>query len=403
MAQWFVERSVGSVNDEMIEKKTPLHIASGKGHLDIVQWLTAIGADVHAVTDRLCTPLFMAACKGHLDVVQWLACQGADVNAAASDGATPFYIACQEGYLNVAKWLAENKAEVNVVGTEDQTPIEAAIRWGQASVVRWLAENGADVNCPDDDGSTAVYYAVESNFPDLVQVLAECGADINQAGIQEYTPLILAAYGGHFEMVDCLISNGADVCAVALGEDALCAAVSSREGRSHKVIARLILAGALSPLHHTSESPKLSPLQHAFDPSYFRLLIAAGVEPTKDDLIEISKNRNKRGCRWLMPMLLKNPSLIEVLEDEELRALCTETKVIEKAEQQMKESEREWQRLVWQFCHERVTELAMVFVDLPTWIVAEICFAEQKYLRQVPLYSVIGRIENVKKVRTDSQ
>ena len=49
-----------------------------------------------------------------------------------------------------------------------------------------------------------------------------------------------------------------------------------------------------------------------------------------------------------------------------------------RAEQQMKETEEEWQRLAWQFCHERVIELAMVFVCYPTWIVAEICFAEQK-------------------------
>ena len=94
---------------------------------------------------------------------------------------------------------------------------------------------------------------------------------------------------------------------------------------------------------------------------------------------------------------------MEEIEDPELRVMCSDRKVIEKFEQQMKESEKEWQHIVWEFCRERVTELAMIFVDQTTFVIAEICFVEQKYLRQVPLHWVIGRIENVKKVRTDSQ
>ena len=100
-----------------------------------------------------------------------------------------------------------------------------------------------------------------------------------------------------------------------------------------------------------------------------------------------------------MPMLLKKPSLMEELEDEELRRMCSDGKEIEKVEQQMKESEREWQRLVWQFCHERVTDLAVLFVDQTALVITEICFAEQQYLRQVPLHWMIDRIENVKKVK----
>ena len=140
-------------------------------------------------------------------------------------------------------------------------------------------------------------------------------------------------------------------------------------------------------------------MQCAVDPSYIRLLIVAGAEPTEDDMVMDNDQAVEAHCELFMPMLLKKPSLIEVIEDAELRELCSQTEAIERVEQRMKESEQDWQRLVWQFCHERVTELAMVFVDQTTIIVAEICFAEQKYLKQVPLYWVIDRIKKVKGVK----
>ena len=114
-------------------------------------------------------------------------------------------------------------------------------------------------------------------------------------------------------------------------------------------------------MQHATDSSKLSPLQCAVDPSYIRLLIVAGAEPTKDDLTVICRTLVGRDGNFLIPMLLKKPSLMEEIKNAELRAMCLDRKLIEKVEQQMKETEQEWQLLVWEFCHERVTELAMIF------------------------------------------
>ena len=167
------------------------------------------------------------------------------------------------------------------------------------------------------------------------------------------------------------------------------------------MIARLILAGASlqSQQLQVKDSPKLSPLRCAVDASVIRFLLVAGVEPTENDLRVIRHIDSDAKCEAIISLLLKKPSLIEKIRETELRELCTDAKMIERVGQQMKESEQEWQRSVWQFYHERVTELAMVFVDQTTFVIAEICFAEQNYLRQVTLHWVIDRIENVKIVK----
>jgi len=62
--------------------KTALMYAAMKGHLSVVEYLAAAGADLDARTTDGRTALMAASFLGHLGVVQCLIALGADVNAA---------------------------------------------------------------------------------------------------------------------------------------------------------------------------------------------------------------------------------------------------------------------------------------------------------------------------------
>ena len=53
-------------------ERTPLHIACGKGHLLIVQYLIEKGANIEAKNIGQWTPLLVSCEKGHLPIVQYL-------------------------------------------------------------------------------------------------------------------------------------------------------------------------------------------------------------------------------------------------------------------------------------------------------------------------------------------
>jgi ankyrin repeat protein len=71
-----------------------------------VKLLLAHNGDCNAKTkDDSATPLFMAVGQGHRDVVSALLVSKADPNIVTSDkeGGSPIYLAAQEGFLDVVR------------------------------------------------------------------------------------------------------------------------------------------------------------------------------------------------------------------------------------------------------------------------------------------------------------
>jgi len=68
-----------------MEEATPIHFATLRGHLSIVEYLVNHKADINAKAKDDLTPLHLASVNGHLSVVEYLVNQKADINAKNSD------------------------------------------------------------------------------------------------------------------------------------------------------------------------------------------------------------------------------------------------------------------------------------------------------------------------------
>ncbi|CAI8042326.1 Ankyrin repeat domain-containing protein 29, partial [Geodia barretti] len=65
------------------------------------------------VSNTGATPLYIASGKGHSEVVDILLRNGAGVDRALNDGTTPLYIASQNGHSEVVDILLRNGAGVD--------------------------------------------------------------------------------------------------------------------------------------------------------------------------------------------------------------------------------------------------------------------------------------------------
>ena len=189
---------------------TPLHFASQRGHLEVGRLLFEHGADVNAKKDDLSTPLHLASANGHFELVQTLLRHNADVNAQTSVGDTPLHRTLAEGYVDIARLLLEHGADVDALGKWGWTPLQFASRSGHLAFVLLLLEYGADVNANDDGHWAPLYLSASNRYFTLVQTLLKHNADVNAQKFDRDTPLHVASEKGYVDIARLLLDHGAD-------------------------------------------------------------------------------------------------------------------------------------------------------------------------------------------------
>jgi ankyrin repeat protein len=133
------------------------HLASGNGHLDVVQFLAEAGTVVTSCTN-ICgfTALHLASYYGHLNVVRYLVDrQCLNVNADTRKdlrhgGLTALHFAVRNGYVDIVRYLAvQGRADIDQLTKDNVTAWMIAKKMGNLAMVELLRELGAKVSVPD--------------------------------------------------------------------------------------------------------------------------------------------------------------------------------------------------------------------------------------------------------------
>ena len=167
---------------------TPLHRASGGGHVEFARSLLKYGADASALDKKKSTPLHLASRGGHVDVVLVLLEHGADASVQDKNKSTPLHLASRSGHVDVVLVLLEHGVDVNARDMSKRTPLRYASDGGHVEIARVLQKNGADVTQNVDDWMT-LHSASRQGQANFDQVLLEHGADMGAEDIYGWTPL----------------------------------------------------------------------------------------------------------------------------------------------------------------------------------------------------------------------
>jgi len=111
----------------------------------------------------------LAAFLGHLEVVQYLAAHGADIDAAATNGSgyNALTGAVTSGHAAVVQWLLEHGANANYRYSGNYSPLLTAAANGRLDIAKFLLAHGADPHATTNDGKSALALANERNHPEV--------------------------------------------------------------------------------------------------------------------------------------------------------------------------------------------------------------------------------------------
>lgn len=175
-----------------------LHLAAEEGHLNIVQLLVNLGADINLDIEDCGSPLDAAASKGRLEIVKYLVKQGASLAVPRPDR-NPLFSTIYGGHANVARFLLEVGLDPHVVYRGESGKLKNAFsfaqEFGQNEIIELLLQAGCRIPIEGVDKPVwkpeAIYEptAADGAHEQIVARMAEEFGPVDPLALQEIVPV----------------------------------------------------------------------------------------------------------------------------------------------------------------------------------------------------------------------
>ncbi|KAK8371811.1 hypothetical protein O3P69_015707, partial [Scylla paramamosain] len=192
--------------------RTALHFAALKGHQQCVAALLPVTPPTPAHLEAY-TPVHLASYRGHVEVLEQLAGAGWPLTARDSDGNTPMHSAAAGGRVTCVQWLVQRGGDTSMQNNAGHTPLDkelvTAVKEGDEAGVRSALDRGArpEVTVPTNAGVSwsLLTVAASKGHEHLLSLLLQAGLSIEGGGTTDRTPLMMAAQNGHAHTVKALL------------------------------------------------------------------------------------------------------------------------------------------------------------------------------------------------------
>jgi len=226
--------------------KSPLHLATALGHIDVCAFLLEAGARAELEDDEGYSSVITASLtherllrvltgrqeerwgEGVFDKIGWAKLQGKgvirgllpcikvnDVDGAEKalrirpqlekkeEGLTPLLWALKLGHYEIADLLLKAKADATARGNEPA--LSYCISREGVAICDKLLASGAKVNALGSNKNSPLHYALSRNVPNLARFFVEKKADVGILNRSGQSPIHLACKFGHDEILDIML------------------------------------------------------------------------------------------------------------------------------------------------------------------------------------------------------
>ncbi|GMH46172.1 hypothetical protein BSKO_14140 [Bryopsis sp. KO-2023] len=194
-----------------------LHLSATNGQSAVVRFLLLDGVDINCQTKADCsTPLYMAAGAGHFDVVRIFLLQGANIMITNKAGWTPLHVAADRGHSEIVRILLEHASNIGLrmymamTTRAGWSPLHHATRSGHHETVLLLVDSPCLKDKTCNVGFTALHVAVDNGHLLIVDALLDAGVNINIQSKDGWSALHVAQDKNDIQVGRILLRRGAN-------------------------------------------------------------------------------------------------------------------------------------------------------------------------------------------------
>ncbi|XP_019715692.1 ankyrin repeat domain-containing protein 1 [Hippocampus comes] len=170
--------------------EAPLFFAAAvENKMAVVHKYLNEGGNPDAVDHFQRTGLHMASFKGHVEIMTALLDAGAAIERQDKLESTAVHWACRGGSLAALQLLLQRGAKISARDKLHSCPLHVAVRTGHVECAEYLIHCGADINAKDRDGDTCMHDAVRINRFKMIKLLMMYGASLNVKNCDGKTPM----------------------------------------------------------------------------------------------------------------------------------------------------------------------------------------------------------------------
>ena len=153
-------------------------------------------------------PMHWATYRGNIEILNYIIKKGGNVNIKSQRGYTPLSLAINATGSNIVEVLIKSGADVNIAsGPLKWTPLIQAAGLGDEKIVQELVDAGAYINLQSSNGWTALHSAVDIGDIEIVKILLKNGANTEIKNSLGKTPLDIARIYGMEEIEQLLLEK----------------------------------------------------------------------------------------------------------------------------------------------------------------------------------------------------
>ena len=148
------------------------------------------GANVGSKTNDNRACLHLASEKGHTNVVKILLEKGANIQSKTNDEDTCLHLAIKHGHIDIVQILAQNKWLIAEKNKDNFFALGLATKLNHIELVNCLLQLGVELEALNSylDG-TALHIAAENGLFEIAESLIASGANINSISKDGYSQL----------------------------------------------------------------------------------------------------------------------------------------------------------------------------------------------------------------------